>query len=285
MERLQPRRTSRRRHRRQRRRAVALLRVKVGGRGEVVGGHAALAPAAPAHVLLALEAPRAVRVRAHGVPDEEQVVDRERELLVAQRPLGQQQAREELGRVAEQRAVLVVQRRVRHMRVHVHVVHPADTDTDAPTTPATATSAHGTSTSTRTCATPGAARAAAAAAAATAATVLDGRGAPRVCRVRCRTRHRVRAVARGAGALPDVLQLVVRAVWCLERAAAVVEDAVFEVGRAARVVVLVGVVADARPRASEARGGLRRGRPAAYEGASVGGRRNQNNGQECLCHG
>lgn len=68
----------------------------------------------------------------------------------------------------------------------------------------------------------------------------------------------MRAVARGAWALPDVLPLVVRALWYARRAAVIfVEGTVFDVGGAPRVVVLVGVVADTRSRACEAGRGLR----------------------------
>ena len=82
--------------------------------------------------------------------DEEEVVDGERELLVAERTLGEEQAREDFGGVAEQRAVLVLQRRVCHLRVHVHVVHHPATPASAPASTSTSTS----STSCSACAAP-----------------------------------------------------------------------------------------------------------------------------------
>ena len=69
--------------------------------------------------------------------------------------------------------------------------------------------------------------------------------------------------------MPDVFPLVVRE-WAA--------DVVFEVGRAAQVVVLVWVVAYVGPGAGQAWGGLWGGRPAAYKSAPVGGRRDQNDG-------
>ena len=193
MERLQPRRGQhrgwqwqwQRRGRGRSRRPVSLQRgrVELGGGRDVVRGHVhvhvahrrhrdglvALSRAAASRVLLALEPPRAVIVRADGVSDEEEVVDGERELLVAERTLGEEQAREELGRVPEQRAVLVLKRRVRHLCVHVHVVHHPSAGTNT-----TSSTAGAGTTSTPTTASPDADTA-----------VFDGRCTPRGRRDRC----------------------------------------------------------------------------------------------------
>jgi hypothetical protein len=48
-------------------------------------------PTSTTHVLLALEPPRAIRIGADGVTDEEEVVDRKRKFLVAERGLGEKQ--------------------------------------------------------------------------------------------------------------------------------------------------------------------------------------------------
>lgn len=203
VERLQPRRRSRRWRLLLLPLALILQRrVKLRGRREVLVARQAALPraATPAHVLLLpSEPPRAVRVGAHGVSDEEKVVNGECELLVAQSALWQEQAREELGGVPEQRAVLVLQRRVRQRVVQVVVmvmmmmvmvvmvvVHRAGA-------------------------------------------FFGRRGTPRGRRVRRGAREGVRAVSRGAGPLPDVLPFVLLCVLGRERVS-VVEHAFFEVG-------------------------------------------------------
>jgi hypothetical protein len=55
-----------------------------------------LSPTSTAHVLLALELPRAIHIGADGVTDKEEVVDRKRKFLVAKRVLGEGQASKEL---------------------------------------------------------------------------------------------------------------------------------------------------------------------------------------------
>ena len=198
VERLQPRRRSRRWRLLLLLLPLALIlqrRIKLRGRREVLVARQAALPraAAPAHILLLpSEPPHAVRIGAHGVSDEEEVVNGKRELLVAQSALWQEQAREELGGVPEQRAVLVLQRRVRQRVVQVVVmmvmvvVHRAGA-------------------------------------------FFGWRGTPRGRRVRRGAREGVRAVPRGAGPLPDVLPFVLLCVLGRERVS-VVEHAFFEVG-------------------------------------------------------